>query len=127
MTGDGDSLADDPSIENEILLLRRVPPAKAKRNSDGTLRIPSDTFRDSRGQCSVDQMLDGGQPERTLQGHDGYGLAAISVGDLREEGFGVIPDPLPDEPNHSLITGCEKRTRRQRLARRAHWLKEPDY
>lgn len=121
----GDDFADDPSILPDALLLRRIAPWQltpkdAERpNSDAFSNHP-----DGSG-TSVDILEEGWSPERTLAGHDEFGLVSISAGDVRSAGLGVVRAPKPELPQHAYIQGRKTKSRQRRLARSCAWLKRP--
>jgi len=62
-----------------------------------------------------------------LDGHDGFFVAALRIGDLMDEDQVVEPDPLlpPQhccDPVHAKVVGQKGRQRRKRLARSARWI-----
>jgi len=58
-----------------------------------------------------------------VYGHPGYLVAGITVGLVRAEGMGVIPDPVdapphPCNPAHALVTTAHMSGKRRRKAAR---------
>ena len=55
----------------------------------------------------------------------GYGVVAISVGDIRSLELEVIFDPLPDEPGHVLVPGKKTGSIKRSLRDAARWVVRP--
>ena len=60
-----------------------------------------------------------------LTGHEGFALAAVSVGVVRACGLGVVRDPLESEPAHALVVGPKPKAVQRRLAKAAAWVVPP--
>ena len=96
----GDGPPDDPSISNDALLLRRIPPWHYDPRRPKP--VSSNAFDDDPdgGSMSVyvqDRLTAlGGTPVDPLAGHDGYGIGTLSVFAVRNEGFGVVYRPLDE-------------------------------
>jgi len=119
----GDIFEDDPSIPDDMCLLRRVPPNRVVTEEK---RPQSDTFSNSSDGTgtSVDLAIDENQIERTLADFPDFGVVAVTAGQVRALGLGVIRDPLPENANHALITGNKKKTSKL-LVRLCEWKKLP--
>lgn len=67
----------------------------------------------------------GRDPGSVLIGHAGFALAALTAGQVRNDGQRVVRDPLPDEPAHALVVGVKPQGARRRWAKSAHWVVAP--
>jgi hypothetical protein len=124
----GDVDDDDVSIPDEMRVLRRIPPGMTAPKDANSRRPSSDNFcndpEDGSG-TSVD-LWDGTEdPLASLEGHDGFGLVSITVGEIRATGLGVCPAPLDDNPRHAVIQGRKTDGIMRRLARASVWIREP--
>ncbi len=119
---------DDPSIDDAVRLLRRVPPGPTwvagERLSSGTFKARSHDVGASV--VLEDELLRSGRPlEAVLSGHPGFGLVAVSAGQVRALGAGVRRVPLPDEPAHAELVGVTGGISK-RLAGLAEWIRWPE-
>jgi hypothetical protein len=124
-------LEDDPSIEGHHGVLRHSSSVHPNLQPIfdpklGRRRAPTPAFllrQDKKtGQweetLSVDleeSLRQACLPLRTHITPEQY-LARCAVADVRELGFGVIPDPIPGNPQHGGITGINP-AQRERAAR----------
>jgi len=60
--------------------------------------------------------------ETVLAGHDGYSLAGIAVGRIRELALGVVRIPLEAAPEHAEVLGPKPKSVRRTLATTCHWV-----
>jgi hypothetical protein len=120
---------DDPTIPDETILWRRIPPRWFHRDESlGRLRPAKAAFDDdpdgspmsvviadeSRGQAAV------------LAGHEGYGLAAFTAHLARECRLRIARAPTDDEPAHAVVVGRKTDSVRRRLARGSDWVVLPE-
>jgi len=107
---------DDPSIPNDTRLIHRIRKDAVFRSPDGRVVRPNNgAFRPRRGErlsVYVESVLlaHGLTVEIVLDGHeDGYVLVAITAGDVRALGLGVVADPDESDGDrglaHALLTG----------------------
>lgn len=68
---------------------------------------------------------EGDEPGRVLADHEGFGLVAIPVGQVRSRDQTVHPDPDPEEPSHAKVCGPKPKSTRRWFARQAEWVVEP--
>ena len=125
--GDGEELLEPPPLPDDAVVLRRIPDNSTTPYLN-SVRPNSDNFKDEHdGECSVDLYVDEQQPERTLDGHDGYGLIALTVAEIRSVGLDVKVDRIDGNPAHALIIGDKTQPRRRRLSKIAshRWIKLP--
>ncbi len=104
---------DDESIQNEWTLWRRIPPWHIVPDGDGGRRPSSAAFEnDPDGDpMSVIIVEKGGDLERALEGHVGFGVAAVTVAAMRERGQQVVFAPTDEEPAHGLVVGTKHKRR----------------
>ena len=123
---------DDPAIQDEVRLLRRVHPQWIVRDNNlNCLRPSSQAFNNSPDGSPMsvirEDVLENEHrsPVSTLAGYPGYALAALTAGTVRQNGQGVAADPLPEEPAHALVFGNKTESVRRRLAKASRWVVEP--
>jgi len=123
---------DDPEVADDVALLRRVPPRHFIRDdNEGCYRPSSAAFVDDADghPMSVYRTdvinAEGGEPERVMADHAGFGLVAIAAGTMREKEQTVHPDPLSDETSHALVCGPKTKGTRKFFTRRAVWVVPP--
>lgn len=121
MTG-AESPPDDASIADDAVLLRLVSPVLMDR--DGALS--SNAFHDvtdsETGEVAMSVFLEaeiqrlGVSLDDMIDGMDGFGIVAITVGDVRALGMGVTwaPNALSHGEAHAHVNGdkTKKRVRR---------------
>src|SRR5262249_60054882 len=96
---------DDLTISNSEGLWRRIPPSWIVVDSEtGTWRLSSVAFIDRRGELSV-EISSLTTAEQALARYPEHSLAEVKAAVFRERGYGVIPDPLPDNMAHALVSG----------------------
>jgi hypothetical protein len=128
-------LDDDPTIQDSCELLRRIPikprvniiwdgnqdrwrPSSASFNDHPNGTLMSIVLRDELEKAGRD-------PAEVLIGHDGFALAAITAGFVREQQQRVTREPLPEEPAHGIVIG-EKKKSSKKMAKAAQWVIPPD-
>lgn len=105
---------DDETILDDARLLRRVPRGWVYRLADGGSRPFSGSFKAKPGQLSV--LAEPLLHERDLTYHnaldglaDRFLLVAVTAGQVRDLGLGIIRDPQADDglrgEAHALVTG----------------------
>lgn len=137
---------DDSSIADSERLFRRIQSGSFRRNDAGSITgIQSDAFQDAsvqmtikRGYPAVGMSV---QVESIMQATDlsqddllanrpGEGLAALTVGDIRGEGQGIVLMPEPDDPAHALVFEKHRPKKnprtRKRLSELATITREPN-
>ncbi|HEY3830750.1 MAG TPA: hypothetical protein VGO03_00500, partial [Acidimicrobiia bacterium] len=115
---------DDPAIPSSSSVYRRFSAQWWVNDGDGGKRLSSQAFQDHPKYVSVGLGVlieaAGADPYVLLEGHDGYGLAQLSVGYLRQElHFGVVPEPTQGEPFHGGIHGKKTGSKRSKCAKHA--------
>lgn len=121
---------NDPSIKDDADVWRRINPKWVKHDpAQGRLRPSSQAFQDSTDGTPLSVLLaaDLPGPHAALEGHEGYYLAALSVGFVRSLGFVVTRHPIRDQdpPGHAWIVGRKTSRFRTELARHATWVVGP--
>lgn len=122
-----DEPPDDASIADDAILWRRVPDRHFVPGPDGRLRPSSAAFDDGGDGDSMSAVLAEAErnPCPVLQGNDGWGLVAIEVRLIRELGWRVERDPVPDEPAHVLVHGDKTKGKMRRVAKECIWVIPP--
>jgi hypothetical protein len=113
-------------------MLRRIPPRHIIFDGNtGRLRPTSAAFEDD-GDASPMSMYrraiidaTGGDIQRVMVGHIGYGLAGLTAGDLRSRDQTVHADARPEETAHALICGTKTDSNRKFFSRNSVWVIPP--
>jgi hypothetical protein len=123
---------DDASLRDEINLWRRIPPWHVIFDENLQRWRPSSAAfdNDADGEpmsvvIAEEALAQGRSPAALVVGHEGYGLASVTVGLVRACGQGVTRDPMPDEPAHALVFGPKPKSVQRRLAKGAVWVIPP--
>lgn len=124
---------DDPSIESDSRLFRRVPPAWIVwDNNLQRWRPTKAAFSDSPDGHPMSVALEcelvahGSPPSSVLVGHDGFGLASITAQLARDLGQAIVRDPQPGDPAHGLVFGNKTDSIRKKMAKAAAWEVSPN-
>jgi hypothetical protein len=111
-----DNFPDEPSIQADASLFRRIPPTHCvwddnqQRYRPSSAAFEDDNDGDPMSVClSTVLTTEGREPTSVLVGHEGFSLAAITAGLAREHNQTVHPEPLPEETSHTLICGEKRR------------------
>jgi hypothetical protein len=120
---------DDPTIDSETLLYRRVPPQWIV--PDGTRncrRLATAAFDGDEMSVDVGDALEalGEPPESVVRDHPGFFLVAFPVRAAREAQQAVCRDPVPDDAAHGLVVGKKTRGRQKQIGRESVWIVQPD-
>lgn len=120
-----DEAQDDPSIKDDDVVWRRVPWISVTYKN-GRPEAQSGAFNDSSDgtPMSVDIASLCTSARESMGICDG-GLVELRVGDLREQGFGVLRHPEAGNRAHAYVTGKKSSGKRRRIARLAKWKIEP--
>jgi hypothetical protein len=118
---------DDPTIPDETILWRRIPPLHRVRDETrGGRQVSSAAFDDNKqSPMSVVIARPGRDPNIVLAGFADFALAGLLAGDARACGQVLQRVPEPDEPDHAHVVGPKKKRDRQRLRDRAFWVVQP--
>lgn len=131
-----ENFPDDPSIQNDTDLLRRIPPKhfffdeNEQRWRPSSAAFEDDDDGDPMSVCLSSVLLvEKRQASGVLAGHEGYALAAISAGLARVHGQTVHPKPLPEETSHAAVCGdkgkSKKSAPKKQFALQATWVVRP--
>lgn len=128
--------ADDPSILNDDVLLRRVPIQGSQIVWDANKnqwRPSSAAFRDHPNEPGMSVALQsvlaglGLPPQQALTGYEQtHVLAAFSASVARQNGQGIARDPLPGDPAHAVVFGEKNKAVRRALANASYWAVPPN-
>ena len=125
-----DPRSDDPSINNEVGLYRRVHPKflVPDENRD-CIRLTSGAFQGTETSVALGDDLDrlGIPPELILVGYEerGYALVVLPAGAARQAEQAVCRDHKPDDETHGLIAGKKTGSKQRALARSSAWVVAP--
>jgi len=118
---------DDPTLSDEIALLRRIPPwaDRVRWDEHGRPVASSQNFKDKNDELSVFIEVET-TIEGVLAGHPGFGLVRFTAQQVRGVcGPTIIlcRDPLnPGPPGHALICGKITASMRQKLKGLVQWV-----
>jgi hypothetical protein len=117
---------DDQTIPDHVVLWRRIPPLHWVRDDSAPVghRISSAAFDDPEMSVVIAVECTGGEIT-LLSGHNGFGIASFTVGDVRTLGWGVVRDPDENLPGHALVLGKKTRGTCLRLAKSCQVLCQP--
>jgi alpha-D-ribose 1-methylphosphonate 5-triphosphate synthase subunit PhnG len=88
-------------------------------------RPSSANFDDPELSVVIASECTGGM-ETLLSGHEGFGIVAFTVGDVRAHGWGIVRAPDVHLPGHAHVTGARKtQAQRKAIARRCTVVVEP--
>lgn len=124
---------DDPTIPDESLVYRRVPPLHIVPDDNaGGLRPSSAAFGNDRDGDPMSVVL-GDELERlardpasVLGGHPGFALAQFVARLPRQLSQRVCRTPQPEEPAHGSVAGDKPRRIMRALQRGAGWAIAPE-
>jgi len=130
------SQADDPSLQlplpNDLILWRRVPKEKFIRvtDADGSTRVrpSSDSFADNSrdgSSMSVFDSLACGGLSTICEGHEGFGVVGLTVGQIREAGLEIVRTPTGG-PGHCEIVGKKTGSIKNKLVKSSSWVFVPE-
>ena len=117
---------DDPTIGDNEVLWRRVPPTPkyiVLDENTGLHKLSSAAFRDA--DMSVVLASEAVTLDSIRQGHEGFGVVAITAGLARALRQGMVRDPVEGEPAHALVVGEKPGSVRRALAKVARWTHRP--
>ena len=122
---------NDPSISDEADLWRRISPEWIILDENlGRQRVTSKAFQNLEGDnlsVLLEQIVreTGRTADDVLKNLSGYSLAAVTAGQARALGQGVVRAPEPDEPAHCHMVGKKGKGARKKLASAARWVIPP--
>src|SRR5438309_4307922 len=110
---------DDPSIPNDAILWRRIPPYHVIYDQNmGRERPTSDAFVDSpETPMSVALAAKCKDVDDFLKGHTGFAVVSFTAGFARLLNQRVAADQRPDQPAwHAFVIGKKTDSVRKKLA-----------
>ena len=120
---------NDPSIADAVELWRRIPFRHWIPDPDtGGRRITSAAFQDDPDDSPISVVIATectGGLNTLLAGHDGFGVAVLTVGQVRQFGLGVIRHQDDSLPGHAHITGKKSRSIERKLSTAARMIQDP--
>ena len=127
---------DDPSIPDEAILWRRIPPEWVEFDDNlQPLRPQTRAFDDSRkpppkgSPMSVDladEAIESGvTPEAYIAEYPGFGLVSFSAMLVRSLKLGIVRAPAEGKPFHAHVKGKKTGSVKNCLAESAEWVVVP--
>ena len=119
-----EALRNDPNIRDDEVVLRRISARTYIFDENlGGFRPSSQAFLQNGPDGLVSVYLESETTHNAVadEGPEPY-LTAITVGELREFGLGIVRDPSSGGPGHCEITGRKTRGILNRIARQARWV-----
>ena len=118
------TFADDPRLDREIRVWRFV---HHTQYSQARGRASSAAFDDSAPEdpCSVLVREAAWTDDTVVPMFAGYGIAELTVGQIRDAGLGVCLDPTDEFANHARICGNKTGSRRKALVRAHRHVRAP--
>ena len=123
-----ESPRDDPTIPDDQVLWRRVPPWHAALDKHRGVRVVSSAAFDDDNDAepmSVVLASEASGTDSVLAGHDGYALVGFPASLARELGLGILRDPTDDQPAHAVVVGKKTGSIQKKLRNGAHWIVHP--
>jgi hypothetical protein len=121
MAPDGAPPSDDATIAGDTELWRRIPPKHWISDADSAgWRISSAAFEDSPDGSPMSVVIASectGGLNTLLKNLIGFGVAVLTVQQLRARGLGVVRFPDADLPGHAHVIGRKSQSVRRKLAR----------
>ena len=115
---------DDPAIENEDGLLRRIHPNHIVPDDIGGYRVSSAAFGDSQLSIDIHSILlaAGLNENECVRAYEGYGLVSITAGLARQQQQLVYKDPIPENPAHGIVDGKKSASVKKALVGQCQWV-----
>jgi hypothetical protein len=113
---------DDPSIEDDEQLFRRILPQWIHREVDGSCRPQSLAFVDRKSYELSVHRARLTSPNAVLAAHPSNSLVAFRAGMARELGYKVVSDPQDTDPSHVLICPTPEGRNAKTIARSCTWV-----
>lgn len=117
---------DDAGIPDDADLWRRIPPEQMTRDdgAPGGRRPSSGNFDDPELSVVIAAECQGGI-ETLLRGLDCFGVATVTVRDVRRLGLGIIRVHEEGLPGHAVVTGRKTGSKSRALARACRMIRDP--
>ena len=123
---------DDPTIGNDEILWRRIHPDWIVPDQNtGRPRVSSAAFDNSSDgtptsiHLAVVALHHGNSADIILESFPRYSMAALTAGNARNVGQGVLPAPQNNDPSHGYIAGEKTKRVKRSLAGACVWVGTP--
>jgi hypothetical protein len=118
---------DDASIDDDVLLWRRVHPAQVVFNENlNSYRPSSQAFCNTTGTTGMSVNISNETTiEDTLKGYEDHGLVSFETRLARQLGQGAVRKPLPDNSAHAEVTGNKSKSVRKKFSIGCSWIVNP--
>lgn len=119
---------DDESIPRAATLWRRIPPWHyTYDNNVDDFRPSTASFEDDMDGDPMSAYLadECREPSNALEGHDRFGLVALSADDVRQLGLKIVRREVPGPKGHVLVVGKKTDGTKKQLKRRSVWVVRP--
>lgn len=127
---------DDPTVDDDVLLLRRIPvnPACVVRDENlGCYRPSSAAFENHSNGTPMSVVLSdtldalGREHESALGEYvENFSLASFKASTARACDQGISREPTDEEPAHGEVFGEKPKSVRRKIAKSAEWIVPPD-
>lgn len=120
--------ADDPSIQDDASLWRRILPSWVIMDENAGEFRPSsaafDDYRDSPMSVLIENIVTATQrtPADVLRGYDNYSLCSFAAGAARALGQQVATRPKEPDPAHGFVVGKKTRSVKNALRKASRWV-----
>lgn len=119
---------DDPTIADDTMLYRRVPPIHVVADQNlGGMRLSSAAFADDKDGDPMSVALGdtlaslGRAPSTVLDGHAGFGLVEFPAGAARKQQQAICRTPVDEEPAHGSVAGPKPRRVKRAIRDSSAW------
>lgn len=117
--------ADDPTIENDERLLRRIHPEQiVADDKSGGYRVSSAAFNAVHMSVDLHSSLIAAGRDVTscVRAHEGFGLVAITAGLAREKGQAVYKEPVEGNDAHGIVEGKKPPSVKNAFTAQCEWV-----
>jgi len=101
--------ADDPSIDDNVLLWRRVHPTQIDLHPETRQPDVSSGAFSTREELSV-AIASETTLAAFIANNSEHSVVEFTAGSARSAGCTVVRDPLPNDPAHALVCGSRSRS-----------------
>lgn len=116
---------DDPTIVDDDVLFRRIPPVWLTPGEGGRKRISSAAYKDFELSILVEALMTAARrpPNDALHDYPDACLVSIMAGFARQHGQKVLKDNAPPhDPAHGLVVGKKTGSVSKAFARASRWV-----
>ena len=113
---------DDPTINNDAILWRRIHKTQLVPDTRGGVRPSSAAFDNHRDGSPMSVALAEiflkikNDPADYLKGHTCVGSVSFSAGLARKLDQGIVRSPIDDEPAHAVVIGDKPKSIQRKFA-----------